>query len=163
MQAVVLRHLCAVKILQQVDDFRMELELLQRMADDQRYSPELLECTAIADGELHAAAPRIVMERGVVSLDERITAASPFAVELLAPLDLVGTTPLQPAEAFRKSFLVQNVGTATWDGSNVRMAVARRNTLGAVEWEVPYAASGDTVDVCTQMTAPIEEGEYTGA
>lgn len=70
-------------------------------------------------------------------------------------------TRLEAGEKFTKTWKLQNTGSCTW--TDYTIAFVSGDKMGAAsEVPVPETAVSETVDVSVELTAPSEEGIYTG-
>lgn len=160
---VVVQDLCAIKVFDSgsLKDFKTEVMLLQQMAGTDQYCPKLLDHTVVEDEAPLPEALHIVMERAVISLDEKIEAATSFAADLIGNVVGWAGRPILPSTRFRKSWLVKNTGNTAW--TDMEVVHIQGSTLGGLPAAVPAAAPGETVEVSVDMTAPKDEGDYQGA
>merc|ERR1712195_267811 len=102
------------------------------------------------------------MERGVVSLEDRILAATAFTADLLGDAEGWSSRPLLPGTKFRKSWKVKNAGTTAWTNETVEGVHVRGDVLAGIAAAVPCAAPGETVLISVDMIAPQAEGSFAG-
>ncbi len=69
----------------------------------------------------------------------------------------------QPGAVFMKTWRVKNSGSCAWDSSYQLVFISGDIMGGGYVMNFPgYAAPGDTVDIPLQLTAPADNGTYTG-
>ena len=71
-------------------------------------------------------------------------------------------TIMSPGQSFVKTWRMRNTGTVSWD-SNYKWVFVTGNQFSApAAIAVPYASSGNTVDINVSMIAPSGPGSYIG-
>ena len=152
--------LCAIKVIDISDreGFDIEVNILQQLTGS-GYCPQLLDHSIVDDAQppsqLH-----IIMERGLLTLEQRIKAATEFSSEVLeAPLDQA-LIKVSPHETLIKTWRVKNTGTRPWlgDGS-VTLVHVRGDDMSGAPMQVPAAAPGEIVDVSVTLVALKEDPE----
>lgn len=80
----------------------------------------------------------------------------------VSDISLPDDTVLQPSEVFTKTWRLANSGTASW-GNGYQLAFVRGTQMGAPSAvNIPDTAPGNTADISINMTAPTQDGTYTG-
>jgi hypothetical protein len=83
---------------------------------------------------------------------------NPSTIDVTIPDD----TLLKPGAAFTKTWRLVNSGNTNW-GSGYQLVFLRGAQMGASSIiEVPSTVPGSTVDLSVNMTAPSQNGTYTG-
>jgi hypothetical protein len=82
--------------------------------------------------------------------------------KFVADVTIPDNTQMDKGEAFEKTWRIGNSGTCPWPEDTV-LAFVGGDQLGAADTvEVPAAEPGSNQDVTVPMTAPDEDGKYTG-
>jgi uncharacterized protein YkwD len=80
---------------------------------------------------------------------------------LLKDVTIPDNTRLAAGETFTKTWLFKNTGTCHWQGFTVNFLAGDR--MGAPDSAlVPDTLAGSTVEVSVELTAPVDDGSYSG-
>eukprot|EP00854_Cymbomonas_tetramitiformis_P000636 gene636-1068_t len=117
----------------------------------------------------------IVMERGLVTLQDRIDASMSLNCRFHDDVTIPDGSIMKPNTAFRKTWLLQNVGLSAWAPEPAQFESAElectraelvpvaslvSTDLRAKHVPIPYVAPGDHVEVSIDLVAPEEEDLY---
>jgi hypothetical protein len=84
-------------------------------------------------------------------------------VEFVADLTVPDGTIFKPGEKFTKTWRLINAGTSTWTTAYTLVFFSGEQMGGAASTPLPtQVPAGQTVDISVQLTAPSQEGKYTG-
>jgi len=106
-------------------------------------------------------------EAGSASDDEREDEsegadAASMSARFLADVTVPDNTQMDKGEVFEKTWQLENNGSRAWPDDTV-LAFVGGEQMGAPESvEVPAVAPGGKKDITVEMTAPNEDGTYTG-
>lgn len=91
-------------------------------------------------------------------------AATCYWAQFIADVTIPDGTNFAPGAAFRKTWRLKNIGTCTWNSSDVSLIFDSGERMGApASVALPTnVAPGQTVDISVDMTAPGTAGHYFG-
>jgi hypothetical protein len=90
------------------------------------------------------------------------TTACVFDAEFVTDVTVPDDTELEPDAGFVKTWRMRNSGDCVWEPGTVWVSVAGESMQGPESVAVPATEPGDEVDISVDLTAPAEEGTYTG-
>lgn len=86
--------------------------------------------------------------------------------EYVADVTIPDNTQLKPGEDFFKVWRVKNTGTCTWDDGYALTFIGGDTAIDPVPFKIQqsndFVIGGATADLGVNLTAPLNEGTYTG-
>ena len=92
------------------------------------------------------------------------SAATCYWAQFVADVTVPDGTSFTPGTAFKKTWRIKNIGSCTWNSNDVSLIFDSGERMGApASLALPTnVASGQTVDITVDMTAPSNAGHYFG-
>ena len=85
----------------------------------------------------------------------------------IADLTIPDGTVLKPGEDFRKVWQIRNTGSCTWDEGYGLIFIGGDQAIDPANYEITisadFIAPGEDADFDIPLTAPLQEGSYTGS
>ncbi|NMC14378.1 MAG: hypothetical protein GYA34_16025 [Chloroflexi bacterium] len=90
-----------------------------------------------------------------------VAGVSPDKAEFVSDVTVPDETQFAPAQTFRKTWRIKNIGTTTWTTSYSLVYATGNQMNGAASVSFPNdVAPGSTIDLSVDFTAPMQQGRY---